>query len=86
MKIAKEMYLNGYSIRYISRELKIDWRTATKYIKYQGRMLNASRKRRSILDPYKKTIITLNHKRKTIVNNNHKLTICDNKKITILRL
>ena len=64
----KEMYLKGYSVSAISRELKIDCRTAKKYVKHQGRMLSASRERRSILDPYKETIITLNHERKTIAS------------------
>ena len=68
VRTVKEMYFNGYSANAISRELKIDFRTAIKYIKHQGRFVNASRERKSILDPYKDTIIALNHERKTIVH------------------
>ena len=67
VRTVKEMHLNGYSANAISRELKINFRTVIKYIKHQGRFVNASRERKSILDPYKDTIIALNHERKTIV-------------------
>ena len=66
VRTVKEMHLNGYSANAISRELKIDIRTAIKYIKHQGRFVNASRERKSILDPYKDTIIALNHERKIV--------------------
>ena len=67
VRTVKEMHLNGYSANAISRELKINFRTVIKYIKHQGRFVNASDERKSILDPYKDTIIALNHEGKTIV-------------------
>ncbi len=65
IRLAKELYKQGYSATVIAEEMNISYPTARKYINHKGRMENAQKgtRQKSNLDPYKETIITMHNER-----------------------
>jgi len=69
VRMVKDLYRQGYSSRRISGEMGIAKNTVWKYIRYEGRMIHGSKgvSKRSNLDPYKSTIISMNLEKKAIM-------------------
>ena len=65
VRLAKDLYDQGYSATIIAEERKISYQTARKYINHHGRIENPMKgsHQKSNLDPYKETIITMHNER-----------------------
>jgi len=65
VRLAKDLYSQGYSATMIAEEMNISYQTARKYINHQGRIENSKKgsHQKSNLDPYKETIITMHNER-----------------------
>ncbi len=65
VRLARDLYSQGYSATMIAEELNISCKTARKYIDHESRMENTQEgtRQRSNLDPYKETIITMHNER-----------------------